>query len=601
MTVRSRAYAKAVARANGSSTGPLREPKTFVTEQADGLAVWLVDAASGRFLDAIIDNIPVAVFVKDARDLRFLLVNKAAEEQTGCNRHDMIGRTNEDLLPAAEAALYTAVDLEVLRTGEMHVGEGAFETANKGARLLHTRTMMVQEGGQPRYLIGLSEDVTDRRANEAHIVHLAHHDALTDLPNRVALMNRLSEALAVQRRHGGAIGVLCVDLDHFKEVNDSLGHEAGDAVLKQVAERLRRCIRAEDLVSRLGGDEFTVLLPYLGSAEEARQVAERIILELSEPFAVGEHEFVTGASAGISVAPQDGVSADMLLRHADMALYRAKADGRGAARFFELDMDARLQARRNLERDLRAAFALGELELYYQPLMMAGEDRISGFEALLRWRHPDRGFVPPSEFIPVAEEIGLIGPISEWVLAKACAEAMLWPSDVRVAVNLSAAHFRKHNPALAVAQALAESGLAPDRLEVEITESVLLSESETNIQVLHQIRTLGVRIVMDDFGTGYSSLSYLRSFPFDKIKIDRSFIRELGESPQCAAIVRAVTSLGASLGITTTAEGVETVEQLDRLRAEGCHELQGFLFSRPVPPEQARMLLANHRAARRLA
>ncbi|MDR4307580.1 EAL domain-containing protein [Chelatococcus sambhunathii] len=554
--------------------------------------MWLADAAAGRFLDAIIDNIPVAIFVKDARDLRFLLVNKAAEEQMGCNRRDMVGRTNEELLPAAEAAAYTDIDLEVLRSGEMHVGDQNFDT-DKGRRLLHTRTILVREAGEPRYLIGLSEDITDRRANEARIVHLAHHDALTDLPNRLVLLDRLAEALVVQRRHGGAVGVLCIDLDHFKDVNDGLGHAAGDSVLKEVARRLRDCVRGQDLISRHGGDEFTVLQPLLDSAEEARRLAERIIATLSDPFRLHEQDVVIGASVGISVAPQDGVSAEMLLRHADMALYRAKADGRGAARFFEAEMDARVQARRKLERDLRAAFALGELELHYQPLLVASDPRITGFEALLRWRHSERGFISPAEFIPVAEEIGLIAPITEWVLAKACAEAANWPSGVRIAVNLSPAHFRKQNPAFAVAQALAESGLAPDRLEVEITESVLLSDSAANIAMLHQIRALGVRIVMDDFGTGYSSLSYLRSFPFDKIKIDRSFVTELGESPQCAAIVRAVTSLGASLGITTTAEGVETTEQWERLRAEGCQELQGFLFSRPVPPEQARLLLST--------
>ncbi len=576
-------------------------PAHDATGQAEDRPMWLADAGTARFLEAIIDNIPAAVFVKDARDLRFLLVNKTAERQMRCSRLDMIGRTNKELLPADEAAAFDAVDREVLRSGQTHVGEGTFSTLDQGERLMHTSTMAVMEGGEPRYLIGIAEDITERRANEARIAHLAHHDALTGLPNRVLLLDRLAEALAVRQRHAGFVAVLCIDLDRFKDVNDSLGHAAGDLLLREVAERLRGCVRGDDLVSRHGGDEFTIVQPRLDSPDEARQLADRIVTELARPFRCDEHEIATGASVGIALAPQDGLSPDHLLRHADMALYRAKADGRSTARFFEAEMDARLQERRGLERDLRAAFAAGALDLHYQPLLKAGDERIAGFEALLRWQHPDRGFVSPAEFIPIAEEIGLIGPITEWVLDRACAEANGWPADIRIAVNLSPAHFRKQNPALAVAKALMKSGLAPNRLEVEITESVLLTDSAANLAILHQIRDLGVRIAMDDFGTGYSSLSYLRSFPFDKIKIDRSFVRELGDSPQCAAIVRAVTSLGASLGITTTAEGVETPEQLERLRAEGCHELQGFLFSRPVPAAQARTLIAARSRKRRSA
>ena len=570
-------------------------------ENIAALATWLFDAAAARFLDAIIDNIPAAVFVKDARDLRFLLVNKAAEDQMRCSRYDMIGRTNQDMLPPDEAAAFDAVDRDVLRSGRTHVGEGTFCTPDLGERLMHTSTIAVIEDGAPRYLIGISEDITERRANEARIAHLAHHDALTGLPNRVLLLDRLGEALDVRARHDAFVGVLCIDLDRFKDVNDSLGHASGDLLLREVADRLRGCLRGEDLVSRHGGDEFTVLLPRLGSPEEARQLADRIVAVLGQPFRIDDQEIVTGASVGIALAPQDGHSPDLLLRHADMALYRAKADGRSTARFFEAEMDARLQARRRLERDLRAAFAAGALDLHYQPLLKAGDERIAGFEALLRWWHPERGFVSPAEFIPIVEEIGLIGPVTEWVLERACREATRWPADIRIAVNLSPAHFRKQNPALAVAKALMASGLAPNRLEVEITESVLLTDSEANLAILHQIRALGVRIAMDDFGTGYSSLSYLRAFPFDKIKIDSSFVRELADSPQCAAIVRAVTSLGASLGITTTAEGVETLEQLQRLREEGCHELQGFLFSRPVPADQARKLLARRSRKRKSA
>ena len=569
-----------------------------LAEIGDDRPIWLTDDAAMRFLYTIVDHIPAAVFVKDARTLRYLLVNKAAEDQLRCSRDDLIGRSNDELLPADEAAAFDAIDRDVLRTGYHHVGEETFVAAS-GRRLMRTSTIAVTEHGEPRYLIGICEDITERRANEDRIAHLAHHDALTDLPNRVVLLDRLDEALGARERHGEPVGLLCVDLDHFKDVNDGLGHSAGDALLREMARRLRECARAQDLVTRHGGDEFTVLQPSISSPDEARQLADRIIRTLSEPFRIHEQDVTVGASVGIAVAPQDGETSEQLLRHADMALYRAKADGRSAARFFEPEMDARLQTRRRLERDLRAAFAEGGLELHYQPLTRASDGAITGFEALLRWPHPERGDIPPAEFVPVAEEIGLIGPLTEWVLGMACNEAASWPAGVSVAVNLSAANFRKRNPAIAVARALGESGLNPSRLEIEITESVLLTDSAANIGILHEIRDLGVRIVMDDFGTGYSSLSYLRSFPFDKIKIDRSFIQEIGESPQCDAIVRAVMGLSESLGVTTTAEGVETQKQYERLRAEGCHELQGFLFGRPAPAAEARLLLERRALPRR--
>lgn len=500
-------------------------------------------------------------------------------------RRHIIGRTNADLLSPDEAA-YDAVDREVLRSGKMHVGEGTFRTAD-GERIMHTSTIAIEDHGASRYLRGISEDITERRANEARNVHLAHHDGLTDLPNRTLFHERLAEALTTRRRTGHLVAVLCIDLDRFKDVNDNLGHGAGDTLLQEVARRLRNCVRSDDMVARLGGDEFAVVQPSLASSEEARRVAACIISVLEETFRIDDQDVTAGASVGIATAPSDGESAELLLRHADMALYRAKAEGRNTTRFFESEMDARLQERRGLERDLRSAFANGRLEIYYQPLLTVGEARSTGFEALLRWNCPKRGFVPPSTFIAIAEEIGLIGPITEWVLTKACTEAMRWPSHVRIAVNLSPAQFPKQNPVRCVKRALKKSGLAPNRLELEITESVLLTDSETNIGILHDLREFGVRIAMDDFGTGYSTLSYLRTFPFDKIKIDRSFIQELSESAQCSAIVRAVTSLGASLGMTKTAEGVETVEQFEKLRLEGCDELQGFLFSQPVPAAAA--------------
>jgi predicted signal transduction protein with EAL and GGDEF domain len=350
-----------------------------------------------------------------------------------------------------------------------------------------------------------------------------------------------------------------------------------------VAERLGGCLRKSDMVARQGGDEFAVVQTPLAGPEEASQLAARLIEVLSGTFELDGHEVVVGASIGIALAPDDGDTSETLLRNADMALYRAKSEGRGTSHFFEAEMDRRLQARRLLEIDLRKAFVQNEFVLHYQPLVNLRSGRVSGFEALIRWCHPERGTISPGDFIPVAEEIGLIVPIGEWVLREACRQAATWPGDIHVAVNLSPVQFRSRGIVQAVLAALGTSGLAPHRLEIEITETVLLGETEANIATLHQLRSLGVKIAMDDFGTGYSSLSYLRSFPFDKIKIDRSFVHEMVERPDCVAIVRAVAGLGASLGIATTAEGVETVEQLERIRAEGCTEVQGYLFSAPRP------------------
>jgi diguanylate cyclase (GGDEF)-like protein len=390
--------------------------------------------------------------------------------------------------------------------------------------------------------------------------------------------------------------VHCLDLDHFKSVNDTLGHPVGDLLLKAVAERLGRCVGEDALVARLGGDEFAVIQPIAAGPNEAGELASRLIAAVAAPYEVQGNEVVIGASIGIALAPDDGETADVLLRNADMALYRAKAEGRGTSHFFESEMDRRIQARRSLELDLRKAFVNGEFELYYQPLVNLGSNAVTGFEALLRWRHPERGMVSPVEFIPLAEEIGLIVPLGEWVLRQACMQAASWPGDVKVAVNLSPAQFRSRGVVQAVISALAHSGLRPQRLELEITESVLLGETEANLATLHQLREIGTRISMDDFGTGYSSLSYLRSFPFDKIKIDRSFVRELVQRPDCVAIVRAVTGLGASLGIATTAEGVETPEQLERLRREGCTEVQGYLFSPPRPAAEIGELMPVEKA-----
>jgi len=436
-------------------------------------------------------------------------------------------------------------------------------------------------------------DVTEKRNSEKQIAFLAHHDALTGLANRVQLREHIAKTLENVRR-GGTASVLCLDLDNFKVINDTLGHSVGDALLCAASKRLRDLVRDRDLISRTGGDEFSIVqhsteLPMEASAA----LAARIVEALSLPFELGDHHVVIGASVGIAIAPDDGDSADQLLKNADMALYRSKEDGRGRFHFFEPEMDIKAQTRRVLELDLRNAIAAEEFEVFYQPIVNLAENRITGFEALLRWNHPTRGRVAPNDFIPLAEETGLIGAIGEWVIRQACAEARRWPSDMRVAVNVSPVQFRNKTLVLAVVSALAASGLRPDLLELEITETVLMNNNEATLAALHQLRALGVRISMDDFGTGYSSLSYLRSFPFDKIKIDQSFVRDLAERPDSIAIIRAVAGLGQSFGMTTTAEGVETQEQLDQMRAEGCSEVQGYFYSRPVPATEIAQLLIS--------
>jgi len=435
-------------------------------------------------------------------------------------------------------------------------------------------------------------DVTERRIAEAKISHMARHDALTNLPNRTFFREQMEQYLSHLGRDQ-TFAVLCIDLDHFKSVNDTLGHPFGDMLLRQVGERLRACIRENDSIARLGGDEFAILQGALAQATEVTALATRVIEVIGAPYDLDGHQVVIGASLGIAIAPTDARDADQLLKNADMALYRAKADGRNTYRFFEQEMDARMQARRTLEIDLRKALVNDEFELYYQPVVTLKTGQVGSFEALLRWHHPQRGLVPPLDFIPLAEETAIIIPLGEWILRKACAEAATWPQAISVAVNLSPVQFKSRNLMSVVVTALANSGLPPNRLELEITETVLLQDSEATLATLHQLRNLGVRIAMDDFGTGYSSLSYLRSFPFDKIKIDRSFVRDVLSKDGCAAIVRAVSALGTSLGMDTTAEGVETQEQLIYLRGQGCTEVQGFLFSKARPAGDVARMLAD--------
>jgi len=547
-----------------------------------------------HFLELIIENVPATIFVKQASDRRYILVNRAGEKFWGIPRAEIIGKTSNEVFPSSEATLIAARDDELLQTGQPAFDEREFSTPAGVTRTIASRRLIIHDqDGKSKYLLGVVEDITEQKRAAARIAHLAHYDALTDLPNRVLLRERLEHELAYAGR-GGQLAVLYLDLDHFKGTNDTLGHSTGDALLKAVAGRLQSCLRPSDLIARLGGDEFAIVQAPLDHLTDAAILAQRLREAVTQTFFdIDGHQVVIDLSIGIALSPTDGTDVDQLLKSADMALYGAKSDGRGTFRYFQPEMDARMKKRRSLEVDLRKALAGREFELHYQPLLDLRKNEISGCEALLRWHHPERGLIPPAEFIPVAEETGLIIPIGEWVLRQACADAEKWRNDIKVAVNLSPAQFRNQALLQVVIGSLAASGLSPGRLELEITESVLLQNNDRTLEMLHELRGMGVRIAMDDFGTGYSSLSYLRSFPFDKIKIDRSFIRDLVSSADSSKIVESVIRLARSLNMTVTAEGVELKQQMEVLRDMDCTEMQGFLFSAARPVEEILPLVAK--------
>jgi diguanylate cyclase (GGDEF)-like protein len=542
-------------------------------------------------LDAVLSNVTQGVCFFDGRK-RLLLWNRRYTDiynlppeaiHVGCSLEEIVGyREMAGTGPDLSMSSYLGWQAQLAAAKQ----RSSTVMALKNGRFVAIHYQPMPEGGW----VATHEDVTERQQAEASIVFMARHDALTKLPNRVVFREHMEQAIALAGR-GTEFSVICLDLDNFKLVNDTLGHPVGDRLLMAVADRLTACVREGDTVARLGGDEFAIIQLGVRQPDDADVLARRIIAAFLQPFEVGGHQVMSGVSIGVTVAFGDSASYETLMRDADIALYLAKTEGGGMARFFEPEMDTRIHIRRLLELDLQGAIARNEFELYYQPLVNLSANKVVGFEALLRWHHPVRGLVLPMDFIPVAEETGMIVAIGEWVLHTACFEAENWPDDITVAVNLSPVQFKKGDLVGTVQAALAASGLRPDRLELEITESVFLRDTVGTLTALHQLRAMGIGVALDDFGTGYSSLSYLHSFPFSKIKIDQSFVRGLMTNKESVSIVRAVTGLGESLGIKTIAEGVETLKQLDRLRMEGCTEVQGYFFSRPRPASEVPALI----------
>jgi diguanylate cyclase (GGDEF)-like protein/PAS domain S-box-containing protein len=543
------------------------------------------------FLNQILDHIPSQITVKDVRDRRYVLANSVAEAHFGRSRTEIVGRTAKDLFPTLSAETIAADDEKLLHTDGLFKDEHLWESQALGKRYITSTRIGIRDNtGDIRYIVNVVNDVTDRRHADEKIAHLAHYDPLTNLPNRVLFREQIERELQGVSR-GGQFALLYIDVDEFKGINDSLGHHVGDELLKAVAGRIKACIRETDLIARLGGDEFAVIRTGVKNANDVLDFVKRLHETIRQPYRCLGHHLSSDASIGIAMAPQDGTDLDTLIKNADLAMYGAKADGRRTHRFFEPEMDASAKARLTLEQDLRQALGDGGFEIHYQPLVDLKSDRVTGCEALLRWRHPERGMISPADFIPVAEDTGLIVELGEWVLRTACAEAAQWPHYVRLAVNVSPVQLKEPTLSLRIASALAASGLPANRLELEITEAVLIRDDDTALAILHEVRKLGVRIALDDFGTGYSSLSYLKRFPFDKIKIDRCFVADMTEADGSSAIIQAVVNIAASRNMTTVAEGVETQLQKELLRALGCTQMQGFLFSGAKPGADVRKLL----------
>ncbi|EJW13349.1 diguanylate cyclase [Rhodovulum sp. PH10] len=542
----------------------------------------------------LFDANPVPMWVFDRETLRFLAINDAAVEHYGYDRETFLTMSVLDIRDPVDHQEAS----KVARSDEPARGDRVWRhrRADGNEVLITAYTRLLDYQGHPAKLAALI-DITEKWHDEARIRHLAHYDALTDLANRTLFRARLQRALDRSRDPDEGTALICIDLDGFKDVNDTLGHPIGDQLLKLVARRVSGCVREEDTPARLGGDEFAVIQDGIRSREDASALASRLVAVISAPYMVEGHEITVTPSVGIATTFDGSCDLDDLLNHADMALYRAKSRGRSGHCFFAPEMDAELKARHALETHLRAAFERRDFAVHYQPWVDLADDSVSGFEALLRWHHPEHGPVSPAEFVPLAEKIGLIVPLGEWVLMQACADAVTWPERVKIAINLSPVQFRTGDIVETVRAALATSGLSAARLELEITETVLLEDNASNLATLHALRDLGVKVAMDDFGTGYSSLGYLRRFPFDKIKIDRSFVSELPGSHDCLTITRGITELAAGLRMTTIAEGIETPGQREVLRSLGCDEGQGFLFGRAVPASEVAAILAATESA----
>ena len=539
-------------------------------------------------LGALIENVPVPIIVKELKELRFILVNQAYEKFLGVSRDQIIGKTIHELFTPDDAEKVDAQDKRALQLDRRSLsGEFSVQTPNNGLRTVTTTRLVVHGAdNKPKHLMAVIEDVTERRKAEDVILHMAHHDPLTGLLNRAQYHKRLERELE-RTKHGEHLAVLCLDLDNFKDINDTHGHSTGDELLKTITSRLLGCVGHLDTIARLGGDEFAMIQTGVEQPLGASLLVSRIQDAVKAPFNLDGLHVMTNVSIGVSLAPANAATPDELMKQADMALYRAKAAGRNAYRFFNSEMTTVMKVRRGVESDLRHAIANGDLQLHYQPVVNIQDKSIVGMEALVRWRHPRTGMLAPAEFIPIAEETGLIVPLGEWVLRQACADAAKWPGNIKVAINLSPAQLNNRELTRAIIGALAASGLPPHRLELEITEEVLLQDDSRTLGILQKLRALGVQIVMDDFGTGYSSLNYLRRVPLDKIKIDRAFIGDLSRGNDVSmAIVRAVVQLATVLKVGTTAEGIETEEQLELARLAGCTEMQGYLFSHPRPAEE---------------
>ena len=542
-----------------------------------------LQAQNLRF-DAALENMPHGLCMFDRNECLIVCNERYGEMYGLTGEQTTRGVTLRSILEARVAAGHSPEDANRYieeRLAEVRRNDPYYtENAMRDGRVLGVNHRPMHDGGW----VATHQDITAQKRAETQIAYMARHDGLTGLANRAVLLEKMEEALARLRRHGNRFTVFMLDLDLFKTVNDSLGHPVGDELLKVVAGRLSACIRETDTVARLGGDEFAILATADGDQREAAiATANRLLGAVAAPCDLDGHHVNIGTSVGIALAPEHGTDVDQLVKNADLALYKAKSEGRDAYRIFEDAMGVEVRMRRAHQIDLRNALSNDEFELYYQPIVDIPARQTASIEALIRWHHPQRGIIPPADFIPLAEESGLINQIGEWVLRKACSDALHWPPHIKVSVNLSAVQFRKIGPIDSFCQTLRESGLPPERLELEITESVLLQGNAENVETLHRLRLMGISIVLDDFGTGYSSLSYLRMFPFDKIKIDRSFVHELAKNADCAAIVSAVAGLGRSLRIDTVAEGVETEDQLLLVHAAGCTHAQGYLFGRPCP------------------